>query len=206
MVLPGTSHLSENGEAFLQSRSKDLTYSAAMSPGDREVHWYAIRTCSRHEKCVCKHLESRQIICFLPLHTAVHRWRNGCQARVETPLFPNYLFVEIDLRDRLHVLEVPGILSLVGVGNKPVPLPDFEIQSLRSGLHQRMYEPHAYLAVGQKVRIKSGPLENLTGVLVREGGGLRVVISVDLIKQSVAVEVDAEDVEPFTQTSCPRGL
>jgi transcription antitermination factor NusG len=201
MALLGKTHLSEHGEALTLDRSEDPTDTGVATLGTRKIHWYAVQTCSRHEKRVREHLEFLRVPCYLPLYEAVHRWRNGCNAKVELPLFPNYLFVNIDIRERVSVLDVPGVISFVGSGNKALPLADFEIESLRNGLHMRKFEPHDYLAVGQRVRIKSGPLENLSGVLVRKNGGLRVVISVDLIKQSVAVEVDEADVEPIHAVS-----
>jgi transcription antitermination factor NusG len=125
----------------------------------------------------------------------VSRWKNGCKVQVEHALFPNYLFVEIEVRNRVQVLDVPGVISLVGVGFKPWPLPVGEVERLREGLHLRAAQPHPYLAVGQRVRIKLGPLAGVTGILLRRSGSLRVVLSVDILSQSVSVEVGAEDVE-----------
>jgi transcription antitermination factor NusG len=85
----------------------------------------------------------------------------------------------------------------VGSPSGPWPLPEEEINSLRTSMLTRKFEPHPYLTVGQKVRIKAGPLENMTGILIRHASGLRVVISVELIRQAAAVEVDADDVEPI---------
>jgi transcriptional antiterminator RfaH len=91
---------------------------------------------------------------------------------------------------------VPGVISFVGPKSEPAQLSDFEIQKLRSGLHLQKVEPYRGLAIGQKVRIKAGALQGLEGTLVRNANGLRVVITVNLIQQSVAVEVDADSVEP----------
>ena len=95
------------------------------------------------------------------------------------------------------MLSIPGVISLVGAGNQPAPLADFEIDTLRSGLHLRKFEPFPNLVIGQRVRIKTGSLSGLSGVLLRNANGLRVVLTVELIQQSVAVEVDAADVEPI---------
>lgn len=157
--------------------------------------WYAVRTVARHEKRVRDHFESRNLECFLPLYEAVHRWKNGCKARVELPLFPSYLFVEINLLDRVRILDVPGVLSLVGAGPYPRPLPEGEVEGLRAGLHLRNPQPHAYLTAGQKVRITSGPLATLTGVLLRQKDRLRVVLSVQTLMQGVSVEVAVDDIE-----------
>jgi transcription antitermination factor NusG len=191
----GATHLSGIGEAVTQSGNTPVGVAGLTEVEDSRVHWYAVRTNSRHEKRVCEYLKHREVECFLPLYETVHRWRNGCNARVELPLFPNYLFVKTDPRERVRVLEVPGVLSFVGSSNELWPLPTFEIEALRSGLHLRKFEPHDYLVVGQKVRIIAGPLSGLVGILVRKRGEPRVVLSLDLIQRSVAVEVDAGDVE-----------
>jgi transcription antitermination factor NusG len=141
--------------------------------------------------------------CFLPLFRSIHRWKNGCKAQVELPLFPGYLFVNISRSERVRVLDVPGVLSFVGPRGEPAQLPDVEIETLRSGLHLQRFEPYNQLIIGQKVRIKAGSLAGLEGVLVRSANGFRVVLSVELIQQSVAVELDAADVEPIAPHPAP---
>jgi transcription antitermination factor NusG len=140
----------------------------------------------------------RRVQCFLPLFRNIHRWKNGCKVQVELPLFPGYLFVNIPRSERVRILCVPGVLSFVGPRGEPAQLPDVEIETLRSGLHLQKFEPYNNLIVGQKVRIKAGALMGLAGVLVRTANGFRVVLTVELIKQSVAVELDAADVEPVS--------
>ena len=137
----------------------------------------------------------RRVECFLPLFRTIHRWNNGCKAQVELPLFPGYLFVNIPRSERVRVLDVPGVLSFVGPKGEPAPLSDTEIETLRSGLHLQRFEPYRGLAIGQRVRISAGPLQGLEGTLLRNDKALRVVITVDLIQQSVAVELDADAVE-----------
>jgi transcription antitermination factor NusG len=162
-----------------------------------QFHWYALQTFPRHEKRLHEDLRLRGVESFLPLYETVHRWKNGCSVRGELPLFPGYLFVRIDPRERFKALSPRGAISLVGSGSDPWPLPDMEIAGLRATVESREFAPHPYLAVGQKVRIKTGPLANLTGNLVRQSGGLRVVLSIELIQQAAAVEVDADNVEPI---------
>ena len=161
--------------------------------------WFAVFTSSHHEKKVSQRFLEQRIENYLPLYSQIHHWTNRRKVTVQLPLFPNYVFVRIGRRQRGQVLQVPGVLAIVGRGYKPTPLPDFEIESLRSGLHLRKFEPHPSLAVGRRVRIKVGPLEGMEGVLLRKKNNLRVVLTVPLIKQSVAVEVDAGDVEPTSQ-------
>jgi transcription antitermination factor NusG len=160
--------------------------------------WFAAYTYSHHEKRVASHFTEREIESFFPLYPALRRWRNGCEMKLDLPLFPNYVFVRMDPADRVRVLEVPGVLSLVGFGRRLAPLPDFEIETLRSSVGQRRVEPHPYLVVGERVRIKAGAMIGLEGVLVRKKNNFRVVLGLEAILQSVAVEVDAEDVEVVT--------
>ena len=162
---------------------------------DFSTNWFAAYTNSHHEKRVASHFAERQIESFLPLYSTRHRWRNRCEMNLELPLFPNYVFVRIDPRERVRVLEVPGVVSLVGFGRTLAPLPDFEIEALRSGLGKRKIEPHPYLVIGERVRIKAGPMRGMEGVLVRKKNNFRVVLALDVIMQSVAVEVDADDLE-----------
>ena len=158
-------------------------------------NWIAVYTTACHEKRVAQHFATRDIESFLPLYRSLRRWNNGCKVEVEQPLFPCYIFVRIGKGDRVRVLDVPGVLSLVGTKNTPAVLPEEEIESLRSGLQQRKLEPHPYLVVGERVRIKAGPLTGMEGVVVRKNNSLRVVITLDQIMQSVAVEVEADDLE-----------
>jgi transcription antitermination factor NusG len=166
-------------------------------------NWFAAYTHSHHEKRVAQHFGERQIESFLPLYSVTRRWRNGCKMILDLPLFPNYVFVRIVRRNRVSVLEVPGVLSLVGFGRELTPLPDFEIEALRSGLEQGKVGPHPYLVIGERVRIKAGAMAGMEGVLVRKKNDLRVVLTLDTIMQSVAVEVDAGDVEPVTGGARP---
>jgi transcription antitermination factor NusG len=179
------------GDGFRKTSGSGL----AVGPGFLG-NWFAAYTYSHHEKRVASHFHERQIESFLPLYSTRHRWKNGCDMNLELPLFPNYVFVHIDPRERVRILEVPGVLSLVGFGRNLSPLPDFEIEALRSVLGQRKIEPHAYLVIGERVLIKAGPMTGMQGVLLRKKNNFRVVLALDAIMQCVAVEVDADDLEP----------
>lgn len=160
-----------------------------------EARWYAIYTCARHEKRVSQQLVRKSIEHFLPLYEAVHRWKDR-RARVQLPLFPGYLFVHIPLAQRVQVLEVPSVVRMVAFQGVPAALPEDEILSLRSGLTGDLrVEPHPYLKIGRRMRVIRGPLVGREGILVRKKDRLRLVISIDLIMRSMAVEVDAADVE-----------
>jgi transcription antitermination factor NusG len=169
---------------------------AAASDIAVQRHWFAIRTRSHHEKSVLQQLTNRGIQSYLPLYRTVHEWTNRRKADLELPLFPTYLFIHIAPQERIRTLQVPGVLNLVGLGREPSPMPDAEIECLRAGLSLRRFEPHPYLVAGARVRIATGPFAGMEGVVQRRKGCLRVVLSVDFIAQSVAVEVDAEELEP----------
>ncbi len=161
-----------------------------------DARWFAVYTNSHHEKCVARHFSERELECFLPLYQKVHRWAKRNSVRLDLPLFPNYVFVHITPRQRNSVLAVPGVLALVGRGSAPAALRDSEIESLRTGLKLGKFEPHALLVAGERVRIKAGSMEGMEGILLRKKNEMRVVLTLDLIQRSVAVEVDAEDIEP----------
>jgi transcription antitermination factor NusG len=161
-----------------------------------EMLWYAGYTASRHEKRVAEHFAQRGVEHFLPLYETIHRWNNG-RHRVQLPLFPGYIFVRIALQDRLRVIEVPGFVRLVGFNSLPHPLPEADINRMKEALNKGVLaEPYPYLTVGTRVEIRNGPMQGMTGILLRRQNKCRVVISVDLIMRSMAVEVEASDVVP----------
>ena len=169
-------------------------YAADVMPA-KEPIWLAAYTVSRHEKTVVRHLEVREIESFLPLYKSLRKWKNGCRTEVEFPVFPNYVFVRVDRRLPNQVLNIPGVLGFAGSGKLHAAVPDEEIEWLRNELPLRRFEPHPYLVIGNRVRIKSGPLADMNGILVRRKNDLRVVLSIDLIRKSIAVEVGSDEIE-----------
>lgn len=157
--------------------------------------WFAVYTLSCREKQVSRHMEVHSIEHFLPLTKSRRRWKNGCAVVIEEPLFPGYLFVHMDRSARTQVLSVPGVHSIVGIGRDPIPLPQFEIETLRKSIDFLNIEPHSYLSVGERATILRGPLAGMTGIVTRKKNGFRFVLSIDLIMRSVAVEIDAADLE-----------
>jgi transcription elongation factor/antiterminator RfaH len=161
---------------------------------ESQMFWYAAYTSSRHEKTVAEHLRRREVECFLPLYETVRRWNNG-RHRVQLPLFPSYVFVRMGVRDKLRVLQVPGLAQLVSFQGAPAVLPDAEIETLRNALAAGVSaQPHQYLTVGSQVEICRGPLQGMRGILLRHQGQFRVLLSVEMIMRSVVVEVEASDV------------
>jgi len=159
--------------------------------------WLAAYTSPRHEKLVARHLQVRDVEHYLPLWKTTRRWKNGCTVPVEFPVFPSYIFISTHQRDSSCLLNIPGLLAFVGCGRQATPIPQSEIDWLRNELPLRRYKPYPYLSVGDKVRIRSGPLTGCSGILVRWKNDLRVVLSIDLIQQSVAVEVGSDEIEQF---------
>ncbi|MFB3916885.1 MAG: transcription termination/antitermination protein NusG [Terriglobales bacterium] len=160
----------------------------------REPHWYAVYTFPRHEKTVQEQLLLRSVPSYLPLYESRSRWKDR-MVRLQLPLFPGYVFVRIPLRQRLRVLEIPGVVRLVGFNGHPAVLQDDEIESLQRSLAVRNAVPFPYLATGKRVHIKSGPLQGLQGVVVRRKGKLRIVVSVDSILRSISLEIEAADLQ-----------
>ncbi len=153
--------------------------------------WFAVYTCSRQEKQVARGLDQRSVERFLPLYQAARR---SAGKRVQLPLFPGYVFVHIALRDRLQVLEAPGVVRLVSFHGQPAPLDDGEIDAMRNALAGGVRaEPHPYIKIGREVEILSGPLQGLRGKVIRRNNRFRVVLSVDLLQRSIIVDVDAID-------------
>jgi transcription antitermination factor NusG len=157
--------------------------------------WYAAYTRCNHERTAAEQMKRRSIENFVPTYETVRTWKDR-RKRLEMPLFPGYVFVRVAIEERLSVLVVPGVVRLVGFDNRPVPVADEEIESLRMIVSRKLRpEPHPFLPLGRKVRIKSGALEGVTGILVRKKGCARLLISIDLIRQSAVVEIDSADAE-----------
>jgi len=168
------------------------------------MRWFAAYTSARHEKTVARQLEDRSIEKFLPLYRSWHRWKDR-RKLVELALFPSYVFIKIEARDKLRVLEVPGVVSLVTFNGQLAALPEQEINALRTSLDSGVYaEPCPYLRVGRRVRVAAGPLAGAEGILIKKKDKCRVVISLDVLMRSVAVEVDGTDLEAAGSAELPR--
>jgi transcription antitermination factor NusG len=163
---------------------------------ERDRNWYAIFTYPQHEKSVAKQLAMREVESFLPTYETVRVWKNRQRKKIVLPLFPTYLFVRIDFAQRTRVLQSPGVLQIVGNGKESVALPDAEIEFLRSGLCRERIEPYRELVIGTKVRIKSGAMQGVEGTLVRKNENMRFILTLRLINQHAAIQVNAEDLEP----------
>jgi transcription antitermination factor NusG len=186
---------------YVNSVSADFSSSFVDSqPADcaSDRRWYAVYTVPQNEKSAVKHLDLRDVESFLPICETVRVWKNRQRVKTTLPLFPSYLFVRIDPAERVKVLQTPGVLQIIGNGRNLIPLEDTEVEFLRSGFHGRKAEPYSELVVGERVRIKAGMMQGLEGTLVRKPSSLRFVLTLSLINQHAAVEVDADTLESVT--------
>jgi transcription antitermination factor NusG len=186
-------------EAIRLNRMQEVSFQSLTHPGVSvnldKLRWYAAYSCANHEKSVARQLELRSIESFLPLYERPSRWKDRT-VKLQLPLFPGYVFVRLALEEKLRVLQVPGVVRLVGFNGHPAPLLEEEMQALREGLSGSLHAvPCPYLQVGRRVRIRSGALQGLEGILLKKKSGYRFVLSLELIQRSIAVEVDAEDLE-----------
>lgn len=157
--------------------------------------WFAVFTRHRHEKAVAQVLTARRMDALLPLYNAAHRWRDRVKV-LSLPLFPNYVFVSIRSNQRGAVLSIPGVYDFVRLAGQPAPIPCEEIEAVRRAVeHGQGIEPHPFLKSGDRVRVKSGPLEGIEGFIIRKKNFYRLVLSVELLVRSVSVEVEVADVE-----------
>ena len=163
--------------------------------------WFAVFTTPRHEKRVEEHFRVREIESFLPLCKMRREWKDGSKVTIQVPLFPNYIFVRIERNKRIPVLEVPGVLSIVGGGRESMTIPDSYIHCLQEGLQQGKIEPHPHLTTGMKVRIRSGVMAGMEGILLRKRNDFRVVLTLQMIMKSVKVEVEMDEIEPVDSSS-----
>lgn len=168
-----------------------------------EPRWYAVSTRARHEKAAASMLENLGIRHFLPLMTTMRRWSDRKQT-VVSPLFPCYFFVHISnsAESRLRVLKIPGVVRLVGNPHGPVAIPDYEIESLQVVLSQGIgCLPCPYLEPGDRVRILRGVLAGIEGTFLRCGRDTKLVLSIEMIQRSVAINIDGCDVERISHGS-----
>jgi transcription elongation factor/antiterminator RfaH len=152
--------------------------------------WYAVQCWLRKESVIAAQLEGQGFECFLPKYKSLREWSDR-KKEVEQPLFPGYLFCRFDYTQRRPVVVTPGVLQVVGCGRTPTPIEDREMEAIQIAVASGVPgQPWPYLEVGEKVRIHTGKLSGLEGILVNFKGNHRVVLSVTLLQRSVALEVD----------------
>lgn len=163
----------------------------------QDEYWYALQTRARHERIVKQRLERRGVQTFFPTVTEVHRWSDR-KKKVEVPIFSCYVFVRLTPTklDRLRVLCVEGVFSVIGNRGEGLPIPDEQIEAVRALAESQLScSSHPFLKIGQRVRIRSGSLDGVEGILISRNGDSTLVITVDAIQRSLAVRVDGYQVE-----------
>ena len=168
---------------------------AVQTASDVSEPWRAIYTRHQHEKVIAQVLTAKGLQVFLPLYDSTRRWKDRT-VHLSLPLFPCYLFLRGMEERRLEVVTTPGIVSILSVNGEPAAIPESEIESVRRAIEWgNRVEPHPFLRRGDRVRVIAGPLQGLEGILVRKKNLCRLVLSVELLERSAAVEVDVSSVE-----------
>lgn len=163
------------------------------------MNWYAIRTRSRHEKVVERQLQGQGIDVFSPFVSQIRQWSDRRKV-VESPLFAGYAFVRIAPapEERVRVLRTQGVVDVVGAQGQGTPIPSEQIETVRSVLAGKVpFSPHAYLKVGQRVRVRGGSLDGVEGILLAHNGSRTLVISVEPIERSLSIRIEGYQVEPL---------
>lgn len=179
------------------------TSNVAERPGaEFRADWYALYVRHQHEKNVARMLSSKGMEVFLPLYKTTRHWSDR-KKELSLPLFPCYVFVRRGVEHRLPILRTPGVHSFVGFGGFPAPVPEEEIDGIRRAVTRpEGVEPYPFMKCGEWGQVVSGPLEGLQGILVRKKNRYRLVLSVEMLEKSVAVEVEASWVERMSRPLC----
>lgn len=205
----GEEHSGRYGSVRLSQREALLERNMPASAAGDSFIWHALYTRHQHEKTVATMLTRKGFETFLPLYATAHRWRDRVK-QLSLPLFPCYVFVRGPVDRWLPVLVTPGVHSIVACGAAPGIIPGSEIEAIRRVVESQVKaEPYPHIRCGDRVRIKAGALEGLEGILVRKKDQWKLVLSVEMLERSVAVEVDASIVERVSATRpvpAPRAL
>jgi transcription antitermination factor NusG len=166
--------------------------------------WYAVSMKPRHEKAGSFLLTNKGLEVFNPVCRTHRRWSDRIK-ELEVSLFPGYILCRFGFEQRMAVLTTPGVTSIVSAGRQPVPVSDEEINSVQSIVASRRHAmPWPYLSVGRRVQVAAGCLEGLVGTVVRDKGVCRMVVNVELLQRSVAVEIDRCDLLPVKSLPVPN--
>jgi transcription antitermination factor NusG len=191
--------VTENGGA-LSTHLTATAFGSILDGPELQVeacNWLAVQTKPRHEKKVNLELSEKGVQSFLPLQKERRQWSDR-QHWTEVPLFSHYVFVRVPLtsESRIRVLQTAGVLQFAGAAGRGTPIPDEQIENLQAIVNERIpLMCHSYVNVGEKVRICGGALNGVEGVLVAIKNDRKLVVSVDLIQRSVAIQLDGFEVE-----------
>ena len=170
------------------------------NPGADNLRWFALQVRTRWEHSTAVLLSGKGYQTLLPTYQTKKRW-NGRVKQMSAPLFPGYVFCQFDALKRLPILVTPGVISVVGRGRVPFPVNEAEIAAIQTIVASGFQaEPWPYLQVGQKIRIEGDSLNGLEGILIQFKGNNRIIVSVSLLRRSVALEIDRDCVRPLSPT------
>jgi transcription antitermination factor NusG len=164
--------------------------------------WFAVSTIAKHEKAIARQLEQRSLEHYLPLYRCLRQWKDR-KVTLDLPLFSGYIFVRISGLNKGAVERIPGVLRIVSFNSALVPIAEEEIERLRKVAELWNAEPYPYLCQGKRVRVCSGPLDGIEGIVLHRKGKVRIVISVDSIMRSFHIELDASTVRLETVRTPP---
>jgi transcription antitermination factor NusG len=157
--------------------------------------WYVAYTYPRHERAVADQLSQRSVETFLPTFARTSHWKDR-RVTLDLPLFPGYVFARINMNEKLAVVSVPSVIRILSLKGAPVPVSDAEIDAVRLCVGKGgSLEPHRFVAVGERVRVRGGAFEGLEGIVVRQNNKCKLVVTIALIHQSVALEIEADLLE-----------
>jgi transcription antitermination factor NusG len=185
----------ENGEDELRDRPPS-------NPDSQAQHWFALQVRTRWERTTSSVLANKGYETLLPVYEIEKRLAERTKT-VSAPLFPGYVFCRFDVTKRLPILVTPGVISVVGQGRTPTPIDPAEISAIQTLVSTgATAEPWPFLEVGQRVRIEDFSLQGMEGILVAFKGSRRIVVSVSLLRRSVALEIDRARVSPVGPAQC----
>jgi transcription antitermination factor NusG len=175
-------------------------------PSASVVEWNAVYTRHQHEKSVAGSLAENGFEVFLPAYNTIRQWTDR-KIQLSVPLFRCYVFVRSSFERRLPILTTPGVHFIVMFAGRPAVIPDLEMDAIRKAVESKLpVEPHPFLQCGDWVRVTSGPLTDVEGILVRKKGSYRLILSAELLGKSIAVEIDAFRVKPLPRRSATPHL
>jgi transcription antitermination factor NusG len=161
-----------------------------------EQKWYALTVPYQHERRTEKALQSKGLETLVPLYRSRRQWSDRVKD-MELPLFAGYVLCQFDLSDRLQVLDTPGVCKIVGFGGAVTALEDGEVAGIQRLVALKVpLAPWPYLKAGDRVKVEHGPMRGLEGTLLRTKDTMHLVISVELLQRSLAVQVDRESIVP----------
>jgi len=166
-------------------------------------NWFVLFVRAHQEKMTAQRLAGYEVQHYLPCYRSVRQWKDR-RVTLEVPLFPGYVFVRLPFLERARVLSLPNVVGLVGGRNVPAVITAEEIDCIRRGVQFGNASPHPSLVVGQRVMITSGVLRGMRGILLRNQNNTRVVVSIEAIARSFAVEVDIFCLEPVGDAHVQR--